>query len=59
MIDGEDEEDQFLFEGESDADINVRVEIQGAWLHDLHSSFSKTDIEHCQSNTVPNRTSPA
>jgi hypothetical protein len=35
MIDGEDDEDQFLFEGESDADINVRVEIQGAWLHDL------------------------
>jgi hypothetical protein len=34
MIDGEEEEDQFLFEGESDADINVRVEIQGAWLHD-------------------------
>jgi hypothetical protein len=30
MIDGEDEEDQFLFEGESDADINVRVEIPGS-----------------------------
>jgi hypothetical protein len=35
MIDGEEDEDQFLFEGESDADIKVRIEIQGAWLHDL------------------------
>lgn len=34
-LDGEDDEDQFLFEGESDVDSHVRVEIQGAWLHDL------------------------
>jgi hypothetical protein len=35
MVGGEEDEDQFLFEGESDADSGVSVEIQGAWLHDL------------------------
>ena len=35
MLGGAEEEDQFSFEGESDADSKVGVEIQGAWLHDL------------------------
>jgi hypothetical protein len=32
---GDQGDDQFWFEGESDLDKNVRVEIQGAWLHNL------------------------
>ena len=35
MLGGAEDEDQFSFEGESDADSKVGVEIQGAWLHDL------------------------
>jgi hypothetical protein len=35
MVGGDEGEDQFLFEGKSDADSAVSVEIQGAWLHDL------------------------
>ena len=34
-LNGKEGEDQFWFEGESDLDSNVRVEIQGAWLHNL------------------------
>ena len=46
MIDGEEGEDQFLFEGESDADLNVRVEMQGAWLHALpwHRAARQAEI---------------
>jgi hypothetical protein len=32
---GEEGDEQFWFEGVSDADRRVRVEIQGAWLHNL------------------------
>jgi hypothetical protein len=32
QLEGEEGEEQFWFEGGSDADRNVRVEIQGAWL---------------------------
>jgi hypothetical protein len=35
MVGGEEDEDQFWFEGESDTESGVSVEIQGAWLHDL------------------------
>lgn len=35
MVGGEEDEEQFSFEGEADADSNVGVEIQGAWLHEL------------------------
>ena len=35
MIDGEEGEDQFWYQGEADADRKLKVEIQGAWLHDL------------------------
>src|ERR1700759_697985 len=35
MVGGEEDEDQFLFEGKSDTESGVSVEIQGAWLHDL------------------------
>jgi hypothetical protein len=35
MVGGEEAEDEFLFEGEADADNNVGIEIQGAWLHEL------------------------
>jgi hypothetical protein len=34
-LEGEEGEEQFWFEGGSDADKRVRVEIQGAWLHNL------------------------
>jgi hypothetical protein len=34
-LEGEEGEEQFWFEGGSDADRRVRVEIQGAWLHNL------------------------
>jgi hypothetical protein len=34
-LQGEEGEEQFWFEGGSDADRRVRVEIQGAWLHNL------------------------
>ena len=34
-LDGEEGEEQFWFEGGSDADRHVRVEIQGAWLQNL------------------------
>jgi hypothetical protein len=34
-LEGEEGEEQFWFEGGSDADKNVRVEIQGAWLRSL------------------------
>jgi hypothetical protein len=34
-LEGEEGEEQFCFEGRSDADKHVRVEIQGAWLRDL------------------------
>ena len=34
-LEGEEVEEQFWFEGESDADRRVRVEIQGAWLQNL------------------------
>jgi hypothetical protein len=34
-LEGEEGEDQFWFEGGSDADRRVRVEIQGAWLQNL------------------------
>jgi hypothetical protein len=35
MVGGKEGEDQFSFEGESDADSGVSVEIQGTWLHGL------------------------
>jgi hypothetical protein len=35
MVGGEEDEEQFSFEGEADADSTVDIEIQGAWLHDL------------------------
>src|ERR1700692_4557153 len=35
MVGGEEDDDQFSFEGEADADSKVGVEIQGAWLHEL------------------------
>jgi hypothetical protein len=34
-LEGEEGEEQFWFEGGSDADKRIRVEIQGAWLQDL------------------------
>src|ERR1700761_2962216 len=34
-LQGDEEEDQFSFEGESEADTSVKVEIQGTWLHGL------------------------
>ncbi len=34
-LEGEEGEEQFWFKGQSDADRNVRVEIQGAWLQNL------------------------
>jgi hypothetical protein len=34
-LEGEEGEEQFWFEGGSDADKHVRVEIQGAWLRNL------------------------
>jgi hypothetical protein len=34
-LEGEEGEEQFWFEGASDADKRVRVEIQGAWLQNL------------------------
>ena len=34
-LEGEEGEEQFWFKGESDADRNVKVEIQGAWLQNL------------------------
>jgi hypothetical protein len=34
-LEGEEGEEQFWFEGGSDADGRVRVEIQGAWLQNL------------------------
>jgi hypothetical protein len=34
-LEGEEGEEQFWFEGGSDADRHVRVEIQGAWLQNL------------------------
>jgi len=34
-LEGEEGEEQFWFKGESYADRNVRVEIQGAWLQNL------------------------
>ena len=34
-LEGEEGEEQFWFEGGSDADRRVRVEIQGAWLQNL------------------------
>ena len=34
-LEGEEGEEQFWFEGGSDADKRVRVEIQGAWLQNL------------------------
>ena len=34
-LEGEEGEEQFWFEGGSDADSRVRVEIQGAWLQNL------------------------
>ena len=34
-LEGEEGEEQFWFEGESDGDHKVKVEIQGAFLHDL------------------------
>jgi hypothetical protein len=35
QLEGEEGEEQFWFEGGSDADRHVRVEIQGAWLQNL------------------------
>jgi hypothetical protein len=34
-LEGEEGEEQFWFEGGSDADRHVRIEIQGAWLQNL------------------------
>jgi hypothetical protein len=34
-LEGEEGEEQFWFEGGSDADRQVRVEVQGAWLQNL------------------------
>jgi len=34
-LEGEEGEEQFWFEGGSDADRHVRIEIQGAWLQSL------------------------
>src|SRR5580704_18646732 len=34
-LEGDEGEEQFWFKGESDADRNVKVEIQGAWLQNL------------------------
>jgi hypothetical protein len=34
-LEGEEGDEQFWFEGGSEADRRVRVEIQGAWLHNL------------------------
>jgi hypothetical protein len=34
-LEGEEGEEQFWFEGKSDTDGNVKVEIQGAWLQNL------------------------
>jgi hypothetical protein len=34
-LEGEEGEEQFWFKGESDADRNIKVEIQGAWLQNL------------------------
>jgi hypothetical protein len=34
-LEGEEGEEQFWFEGGSDADKRIRVEIQGAWLQNL------------------------
>ncbi len=35
MLGGEEDEEQFSFQGKADADSQVGVEIQGAWLHEL------------------------
>jgi hypothetical protein len=35
QLEGEEGEEQFWFEGGSDADSCIRVEIQGAWLQNL------------------------
>jgi hypothetical protein len=35
LLDYKEDEAQFLFEGESNTDLNDRVEIPRAWLHDL------------------------
>ena len=34
-LEGEENDDHFIFEGTCDADINTRVKIQGKWLCDL------------------------
>ena len=34
-LEGEEGEDQFWYQGAADADRKLKVEIQGAWLHDL------------------------
>jgi hypothetical protein len=34
-LEGEEGEEQFWFEGGSDADKRIRVEVQGAWLQNL------------------------
>jgi hypothetical protein len=44
-LEGEEGEEQFWFEGGSDADQRVRVEIQGAWLHNLPWDRAGTQIE--------------
>jgi hypothetical protein len=44
-LEGEEGEEQFWFEGGSDADRRVRVEIQGAWLHNLPWDVRNTETE--------------
>jgi len=43
-LEGEEGEEQFWFEGESDTDRHVKVEIQGAWLHALPWRYAKISM---------------
>jgi hypothetical protein len=51
-LEGEEGEEQFCFEGGSDADRRVRVEIQGAWLHNL--PWHRPKSQQQPSDTLPN-----
>jgi hypothetical protein len=51
-LEGEEGEEQFCFEGRSDADRLVRVEIQGAWLENL--PWDRTQSRRKRSDTHQN-----
>ena len=46
---GEEGEEQFWFEGGSDADRHIRVEIQGAWLQNLPWQRAATETKRSDS----------